>query len=247
MHLAAPGDNMTFGRYVTSDAIRLGTFGLVAGMAVGFAWRTAGRLRWGVAPFMMTVVIAAALSGRSDWPHWSGMVGAGAIVTLFAGVGAGRLLANPAIHWSWVGAGALISVAGVWAAVPETGPALVVGGGLVGLSAAAGLTRAHWSPAAGAGAATVLGWAALSGSAGYPWAALGGALCTGVAPWFALSRMLPTTAASWCPRRWVFGAHVALVVIAARWIGVDPHAQWGRVAVVAFAGIVVSVTSQRQA
>src|SRR5207249_6382484 len=127
--------------YLTPEAIRLGLTGLAAGSAAGLAWRAAGRLRWGGAPFVLAVLVAARYAGRSDWPRWDAMVGAGALVTALAGVGAGRLLADPAVGWGWVVAGSLVSAAGVWAGVPETGPALLGGGALTGLAATAGLTR----------------------------------------------------------------------------------------------------------
>jgi hypothetical protein len=230
-----------------SDTVSLGVSGLCAGLATGIGWRAAGRTRWDATPFVVALVAAAGLTGRFDWPRWDAMVAAGAIVTMLGAAGAARLLADPATHWTWVAAGALISAAGVWAGVPETGPALLVAGGLAGLAVTAALTQARWTPAAGIGLAAILAWAALSGAAGRPWAALGGAMCTGVAPWFALTSLLPPRSGRRSPQPWLLGAHVALVILAARWIGVDPHAGWGRVAIVAFAGIVVSMTTRRQA
>jgi hypothetical protein len=237
----------TIARYATSDVIRLGVSGLAAGLAAGLGWRAAGQARWGAGPFLVAAVAAAAITQRSDWPSWYGMIAAGAMVTTLAGAGMARLLADPVIHWAWAAAGALISAAGVWAGVPETGPSVLAAGGIAGLAAAAALTGARWTSMAGWGIATVLGWAALSGAAGRSWAALGGALCTGVAPWFALTSLLPGRGVVRSPRPWFLGAHAALVVLAARWIGVDPHAGWLRVAVVAFVGIAVSMTTRRQA
>jgi hypothetical protein len=194
-----------------------------------------------------TVLVATGLTGRFDRPRWYWMVAAGVIVTMLAAAGAVRFLADPAIHWAWVAAAALISAAGVWAGVPETGPALLAAGGLLGLVATAGLTRVRLAPSAGVGMAAVLGWAALSGAAGRPWAALGGTLCTGVAPWFAFAWLFPSPRRRREPRPWLLGAHLALVILAARWIGVDPHAGWGRVAVMAVAGVLVAVAYRRQA
>lgn len=241
---------VTIGRYITSDTIRLGVSGLSAGLAVGLLWRAAGRNRWGAAPFFVAVLAAAGLTGRFDWPHrYDRMIAAGAIVTVLAGAGAWLYLADRATNWVWVAAAALMSVAGVWAGVPETGPALLAAGGLIGLVVTAALTGACWAPAAGTGVTTVLGWAALSGAAGRPWAALGGALCTGVAPWLALRPLFPTRSGSRNQRSrpWLLGAHMALVFLAARWIGVEPHAGWGRVTIVVFAGIVVAMVTRRQA
>jgi len=179
------------------------------------------------------------------------MTAIGVLVTLLAAAGAARLLAEPAAGWVWVAAGSVISAAGVWAGVPETGPALLAGGGLAGLTVAAGLCRARWTPTAGAGAAAVIGWAALSGAAGRPWATIGGALCTGVAPWVAVCRLVPafrrTGSTTWSPGPWLLGSHTALVVVAARWIGVVPHAGWLRVAVVAAAGLAVAGAARGRA
>jgi hypothetical protein len=240
-------EDVPIGRYVTSETIRLGISGLSAGLVVGLVWRAAGRTHWGAAPFVVTVLAAAGLTGRFDSPRGSAMVAVGAIVMTLAGVGAAHLLADPATHWGWVGAAALISSGGVWAGVPETGPALLAAGGIVGLTAIAGLTTARWVPAAGMGLAVVLGWAALSGSAGRPWAALGGALCAGVAPWFALPKPFPVPRRGLNTRPWLLGAHVVIVLLAARWIGVNPDAGWGRVAIVVFAGIVVAMATRRRA
>jgi hypothetical protein len=236
---------VAIGDYVTPDTIRLGASGVIAGLATGFGWRAAGRSRWGAAPFLVAAVAGAGLARRSDWPGWYGMIAAGAVVTMLAGAGTAHLLADSVTHWTWVAAGALISAAGVWGGVPETGPAVLAAGGILGLAAAAGLTGASWASAAGWGLATVLGWAALSGAAGRPWAALGGTLCTGMAPWLALRRLLPGRR----PRRWpwMLGAHLVLVILAARWIGVDPRPGWVRVGVVAFVGIAVSITTARRA
>jgi hypothetical protein len=235
----------TIGRYLTPDTIRLGLTGLAAGSAAGLAWRVAGRTRWGAVPFVLSVLAAARYAERTDWPRWDAMVAAGAVVVMLAGAGAARLLADPAAHWAWVAAGALISAAGVWAGVPETGPALLAGGALTGLAATAALTRARWAPAAGVGIAAVVGWAALSGAAGRPWAAVGGALCTGAAPWFALRPLLPPHGRS--PGPWLLGAHAVLVILAARWIGVIPHAGWPRVGLVVLAGLAVTKATRRRA
>jgi hypothetical protein len=237
---------VTIGRYLTPDTIRLALIGFAAGMAVGLAWWTAGPARWGGAPFVVAVLVAARFSNRYDWPPWGAMVAVGALVTILAGAGTARLLADPAVHWGWVAAGALISAGGVWAGVPETGPAVVVGSAFTGLVTSAALTRARWGPSAGAGVAAALGWAALSGAVGRPWASVGGALCTGMAPWVALRPLLPL---SWrrSPPPWLLGGHIVLVILAARWIGVIPYAGWLRVAVVALAGLAVATATRPRA
>lgn len=213
----------------------------------GLAWRAVGRVRWGPAPIVLAVAAAARYSGRADWPQWDAMAAVGAFITGLAGFGTVRLLADHGLGWRWVAAGSLVSAAGVWAGVPETGPAVLAGGVLVGLATCGTLTRARWAPAAGLGVAVALGWAALSGAAGRPWAAVGGALCTGAAPWFALRPLLPRLARLRRPGPWLLVAHAALVVLAARWIGVEPDAGWARVAVVVVAGLAVAAATQRRA
>lgn len=240
------GQDVTIGRYLTPETIRLGLSGFVAGSAAGLWWRLTGRHRWGAAPVMVALLFAAGLGGRSDWPEDGGIVVAGAMVTILAGAGAASLLGAPGLNWGWVAVGSLISTLGVWAGVPETGPAVLAGGALVGLAATAALTGCHWRPAAGLGVAAAITWAALSGAAGRPWAAVGGALCTGLAPWVALRRLFDKG-----PRRCrapaLLGAHLVLVLLASRWIAVDPHPGWGRVAIVAAGGLVVAVTAGRRA
>jgi hypothetical protein len=231
-------------RFVTVENVRLALSGLVAAAVVGLAWRAAGRTRWGAVPCVLAVFAAARLTGRSDWPRWDGASTTGGLVTGLAAVGAVRLLADAAIPSAWVVIGSLLSTVGVWAGVPETGPALLAGGGLTGLAVAAALTRSRWAPAAGAGVAAVVGWAALSGASGRPWAAVGGALSAGVAPWWALRPLLPTQ--TWGPKAgpWLLCAHGVLVGLAARWIGVAPHAGWNRVAVVAVLGFAVAAAGR---
>lgn len=175
------------------------------------------------------------------------MAAAGALIMVLAGCGAGRLRAESAVGWRWVAAGSLASAAGIWAGVPETGPAVLAGACLSGLAASGALTRAKWAPGAGMGLAAVLGWAALSGASGRPWAAVGGALCSGVAPSFALWPRLPVRVRSRPPGPWLLVAHLGLVVLAARWVGVDPDAGWARVVILAIVGLGVAGVTRRRA
>jgi hypothetical protein len=234
-------------QYLTPDSFRLGLSGLAAGVLVGIAWRVVGRVRWGAAPFVLAVLVAARSNGRNDWPHWSTVLIAGGLVTTLAAFGGARLLVDPSVRWEWVAAGALASAAGVWVAVPETGPAILVGGALGGLASSSVVTRCAWSPGAGFGIAAILGWAALSGAAGRPWAAVGGALCAGVAPWVALRPFLPTFSCGRHAGGVLFAGHVVLVIAAARWIGVVPQAGWHRVMTLGFAGMAVGMAAHRRA
>ena len=243
-HQALVG-NVIIGRYLTPETLRLALAGFLAGAAAGLAWRAAGRARWGGGPFVIAVLAAARLSNRSDWPRWGAMVAIGGLLTVLAGAGTARLLTD--LRWWWVAAGAIVSAAGVWAGVPEVGPAVLVGGGLTGLVTTTAVTRATWAPSAGVGVAAILGWAALSGAAGRPWATVGGALCAGIAPGLAIRPVLPTLSQSRSAGPWLLGAHTVLVILAARWIGVVPHAGWSRVAVVAVAGLAVATATRPRA
>src|ERR1044071_9900144 len=115
-------------RFLTPEAIRLVLSGLGAGAGAGVAWRLVGRSRLGAAPFLLAVLAAARYVDRSDWVHWDWVIAIGVVVTFLSGVGAARLLASYSPDWRWVAAGALVSAGGVWAGVPENGPALLVGG-----------------------------------------------------------------------------------------------------------------------
>jgi len=241
------GKDVGIGRYITPDTIRLAVSGVLAGLAAALVWRAAGRTRWGPMPILVAVLAAAAVTHRFDEPGRYLLVAAGAFTMVLAAAGAVRFLANSGVHWTWVGVAALLSAAGVWAAVPETGPALVVGGTLVGLVAAGVLTGARWAPGAGVGVAAALGWAALSGAADRPWAALGGAMCTGVAPWLALRPVLPTPRWSGPPHPWFLAGHLALVIASARWVAIDPRPDWGRVAAVAVGGALVAMAYRPRA
>ncbi len=198
-------------------------------------------MRWGGAPFVFAVLLAARYNGRSDWLGWSGPAAVAMVIALLGGLGAARLLLVPTVPWSAVAAGSLVSAAGVWAAVPETGPAILAGAGITGLAGASAATRVRWAPTAGVGVAAVLGWAALSGAVGRPWALVGGALCTGMAPWIAVQPLLPASPLRQRPGLWLLGAHSVLVLVAARWIAVVPDPGWIRVGLVAAGGLVVAV------
>jgi hypothetical protein len=249
-HTLAPlgrvfGQTVTIGRYLTPENIRLGLSGLAAGFVVGLVWRVVIRVRWGGLPVVLAVLIAAHHTGRTDRFRWDSAATVSTFVLLLAGLGMAQLVARFAIGSVWAAVGSLVSAGGVYVGVPETGPAVVVAGALSGLAAALAVTGSRWAPTAGLGMAAVLGWAAMSGAVGRPWAVVGGALCTGVAPWFGLRTLLPTPRRQWRPGPWLLGAHVTLVILAARWIGVAPDAGWLRVAAVAAAGLAIAMATQR--
>lgn len=233
------------GRYLTPETITLGLLGIAVGSAAGGVWWAVGRVRWGGLPFVLAFLVAGGVAGRSDWPQWDTSAAVGLLLTLMACVGSHLLLADYRIGWGWIAAGAWVSAVGVWAAVPETGPPILAGACLTGLATTAAFTRSSLAPAAGAGMAAIVGWAALSGAGGRPWAAIGGVLCTGVAPWFVLRPLLPLPVRSWRPGPWLLCGHAVLAVLAARWIAVNPHAGWSRVTTIAIVGLAVAVVPRR--
>jgi hypothetical protein len=227
-------------RYFTPDTIRLVFLAVVAAAATGVAWRTFGRERWGGSSYVVAFVVGTGLADRSDWPRWDGIAVVGVLLTLLACIGSSALLADSRVSWRWNTAGALISAVGVWAAVPETGPAVLAAGCLIGLAAMAAATGSELSPSAGAGMAAILGWAALTGAVGRPWATIGGVLCTGAAPWFAFMPLLSVAERRRQLGLWFLCAHAGLAALAARWIAADPHAGWTRAGTLAAAGVVLA-------
>jgi hypothetical protein len=241
-------------RHLLEQDLPLVVTGLAAGVTVGLLRRPGGR-RWGAGPVIVALVVALLVSGRSDLPVPRSLAAViGAAITVAAVVGTSRVLAPPA-RWEPVAAGALLSVVAVWVGVPETGPVAVTAGVVAGLAGATRLTGARWAPSAGGAVAAAIGWAAASGAAGRPWAALGGALCAGVAPWLSLPLLRPARppAAPADPstdRRdrpgpaggapWLLVAHGAVALVAARWVAAGAGASWSRAAAVALAGAVAS-------
>jgi hypothetical protein len=238
--------DLSMNRYFTADLVRLALTGLTAGSAAGIAWRAAKRRLWGGTPFVLSILVAARSAGRSDWFVWQAATVAAVLIGLSGARGAACLLRRPG-YWPSVAAGALVSAAGVWAAVPETGPALLAAGCLTGLFATAAITRSRWGPQAGVGVAVLLAWAVLSGAAGRPWAVVGGALCAGVAPWLGLRPLLPSVSWGWTPGPWLLGVHAGLVLLASRWIGIVPNPGAGRVVTVAVVGLAVAVVTRQKA
>jgi hypothetical protein len=237
---------VSVGRYLTPDTIQFGIVGVAVGATAGAAWWAAGRVRWGACPFIIAFAVAGALTNGINAPQWGAQAVVGGLLTLMACFGGRRLPSDLQLGWGWTVAGALASAVAVWAAVPETTPAVLAGACLTGVALSAAATRSVLSPAAASGMAAVIGWAALSGAEGRPWAAVGGVLCVGVAPWFALKQPLFPTARTVSAGTWLLGAHAALAVTAARWSAVDQNPGWLRVMAVGMIGMATAAVTRRQ-
>jgi len=68
-----------------------------------------------------------------------------------------------------------------------------------------------------------------------------------MAPWYAVPPLFSTRSRAPIAGPWLLGAHAVLVILAARWIGVQTHAGWPRVALLAAAGVAVAGMTRRRA
>jgi len=247
-------------RHLVEQDLPLAVTGIAVGVTVGLLRRAGGR-RWGAGPVIVAMVAALLVSGRFAVPVPRSLAAvAGAAVTLAAMRGASRLLVPPA-RWEPVAIGAWVSVVAVWVGVPETGPVAVTAGVVAGLAGVTRLTGARWVPQAGAAVAAAIGWAAAAGAGDRPWAALGGALCAGVAPWLSWSpvQRFRAAGAATSPagpstdRRarpgpavgtpWLLVVHGAVALVAARWVAASAGASWSRAATVVVIGVAASAVA----
>jgi hypothetical protein len=225
--------------------VRLLLGGLAAGTAVGLIAARRGARCWGPAAVLTAAVWGAAATGRWDGPTGRSVeLALAALVLCAAGAGTVVIAGTGRQAWRWVAAGALLSLSGVFLAVPETGPAVVAAGVTLGLVGAAVSTRSGIAPLGGAALAVLVGWAALSGAVGRSSAVLGGCLCTGLAPWLALRGRLPTDRWGLRPGWWLLAVHGALVIAAARWVAIAPTVQVDRASVLIAAALLTTIATR---
>jgi hypothetical protein len=219
------------------ENLRLFASGMSGGTVAVLLSRLVNRRAVSVVAVAAATLLAVLLSSRTDAVERvdAYVVLAGLVVAASA-IGAANVVRVSGPQSLFVLAAAAVSCAGVFAGVPETGPAVIAGGVIGGLALAAGVTRLTLTPTGGGALAMLVGWAALSGAAGRPWAAIGGALCTGIAPWLAVVRRRRLSRAG----AWMLAVHAGLVIAASRWIAVSGQG-WARVAVVGAAGAVGAV------
>lgn len=174
-------------------------WGLVWGAGVVIAFVATGLLRGGVA--------GSGPRGAST-PLWQ--VAITLLAALFAAYGIQRL--KP----SWVGAIALaVTIAGIWATVPDTERAAV----LVGVTAAVAWAwwPAEWATPRVAGSVVVgllLAWVALRGGVGRETGWIGAVGSMSMLGWSAFA--LPEA-----PPGLILAGHVALVAVWSRWAGLS--------------------------
>ncbi len=227
------------GEYFTESNLRWFVIGAGSGaLAAGLVDLLRRRPGWLVG--VVAPVVAFFASGWLDWPDpqlsW---VVAVVVVGLVAGHGfeqvrsAGPGFVPPLLL--------LGCAAGVWLAVPENDPALVVAGAVVGLA----VVRRTGDPGIGWGLCLALAWSAALGARVTGWSFVGGLLslaplvAVGVRSWLPGLRHRRGVLPTW---PWLVISGGAVSFAAARWVGVAPDATWSRVALVSVgAGAAVAV------
>lgn len=229
--------DIEFSGYLTEANLRLvvlGAGGAVLAVALlGLLRRSPGWLVGVVAPGLGLFA-----AGSLDWPdptvEW---LASAVVVGLLAGHGYEQVRSSPPVAPLLL----LATVGGVWLAVPENNPALVVAGGVVGLALAGRVT----DPGVGWGLATAAAWPVLLGARPFGWSFVGGLLC--LSPLVAVGlRSWVRGVRGWLPAwPWLVIGGGAVSSAAARWVGVAPDATWTRVGVIAVLAGVVAVVWRR--
>lgn len=178
----------------------------------------------------------------SSWLSWTDPIGEWVVAWLVVGLLAG-------LGYERVGGGSFVApllllggLGGVWLAVPENNPALVVGGVVVGLALFGRLS----DPGVGWGLSVAAAWAVVLGARDTGWSFVGGLLC--LSPLVAVG--LRTTVLSGVRGRlaswpWLVAGGGAVSFAAARWVGVAPDASWPRVVVVGAAAGALALLVRR--
>lgn len=224
--------------YLTEHNLRLLVVGAGAGaLTVGLSMllrRSPGWLLGAVAPVL-------ALFG-SSWMSWTDPSGEWAVSWLAVGLLAG-------LGYERVGGGSYVApllllggLGGVWLAVPENNPALVVAGAVVGLALFGRLSE----PGVGWGLSVAAAWTVVLGARVTGWSFVGGLLC--LSPLVAVG--LRTTLLAGVRGRlvvwpWLVAGGGAVSFAAARWVGVAPDASWARVVVVGAAAGLLALIVRR--
>jgi hypothetical protein len=229
---------------LTAENLRLLAGGLATALAVAFLWSARGVRTWsGTAFAVATAWAAALLSQRDGIGEIDGYVVV-ALAVVACGIGGASQLLAPR-NTPWAELGAAISLAGVFLGVPETGPSVIVLGVLAGFAVAVATRRGRVGRSMSVGFGVGFAWAVVSGATGRPWAAVGGALCVGLAPWLGVRRWLPGLGTGISAGPWLLAVHAAIVLAAARWIAVVPDPGWERVAVLAVAGLATALVTRK--
>jgi hypothetical protein len=231
------------GRTLTASNLSLLLVGIGAGAVASILARSSGRgvVSW----WMPTCAVAVAMVATKRWDDaapYRAIDLAGLAVGVWVAVGA-ALLHRASRPSGTIPMAVVISLGGIWLAVPENGQVLVLLGVLAGLVLSATNGPPRLSPGAVAVLAGSVAWAVAIGFAHTDLRYVGALLCTGLLLWWPITLAGRGSPPASRRQLLVVGAtHVCLVVVAARWIGSAGDATWARVAVVVAAGGVASAT-----
>ena len=229
---------MDLDSYLTEENLRLVVVGAGASaLTVGLSMllrRSLGWLLGAVAPLLALFA--------SSWLSWTDPIGewvvAWLVVGLLAGLGYERVGGGPFVAPLLL----LGGLGGVWLAVPENNPALVVAGLVVGLALFGRLS----DPGVGWGLSVAAAWAVVLGARDTGWSFVGGLLC--LSPLVAVglrTTLLSSVRGRLAPWPWLVAGGGAVSFAAARWVGVAPDASWARVAVVGAAAGALALLVRR--
>ncbi|MDZ7674079.1 MAG: hypothetical protein U5K30_03295 [Acidimicrobiales bacterium] len=224
---------MDVGSYLTAHELRLLVAGVGSGALVGAVAR---RIRWSPSWLHGYLAPALGLFVAGWWSQPDASVGR-VMTAVVVGVLAGRGYDRLSMPTGGRAAVLLVALAGVWLAVPENDPAVVVAGAVVGLGVVGKVDDAG----AGYGLSVAVAWTVVLGAGSTPWSFAGGLLglaplaCVAVVP-FRRSPQLPAVR-GWL---WFLAGSGGVAVLAARWVGVAPAATWLRVGIVCAVAIVVA-------
>lgn len=177
----------------------------------------------------------------TNWHRWPDPVAwrliAAVVIAALAGLGYEKLRLASSVR-PWVPALVLLTCCGgVWLAVPENSPVIVVAGVIIGLL----LSGQLYAPAVGYALTAAAAWSVLVGARSTGYSFDGGLLS------FAPLAALPPVHLFRHRRRlrlppwpWLVVGSSGVAFAAARWVGVAPDATWPRIAVVAAAALVVA-------
>jgi hypothetical protein len=203
---------------------------LLAGLTVGVA--VAGMPRRGRSPVVPIAVIAALLP---LWV-WAGSTWIPMGVTVAAVVVGFTQVALPDPLGGWVHLMGLVSLGGVWAGVPDTEPAVILGGAVL-VPALVGLIAGRGSCADRIAYLTAVTLAAWLGAAGVP-SLVAGVACVGLLAWPARTRTVPAVV-----------AHTLVVTISSRVVSRLPwtHALGLAAVLVVASGVAVAPLTRARA
>lgn len=223
---------------VVQDSVQAFLHGASAG-ALSVVLLRYPRIGSGLLTGAVAALIALATGNMWGIPTGSGPQ-VGAVVTMAVAAGVGHERVRSRSRDAVADLALLVSLLGVWLAVPENGPAVLAAGTLGGLWLARERGRA-W---VGVGPSGLAAWAVLVGYVGREFALVGGLGCLSVLAAASIPLPVRPLLAPW---PWFVLANGAVAFASARWIGVAPGASWTRVGLVASAAVIASLLTRPQA